>query len=88
MSLQRYKKVPSEQQGSDDGPANGRRMSTETTSAPLVQQLTDEYGEVLPPAMISATVASARRPEAAREDLEALAEAVRRRDSAQPEDAR
>ena len=62
-------------------------MTTDTT-AHRAQQLADEYADVLPPTIVTATVEAARQPDAAREDLDALADAVRRRASARPEGAR
>jgi hypothetical protein len=59
---------------------------------PLVAELAEAYGDVLPPALITSTVeAAAVRPpdappadEAARQDVAALAEAVKRAASSDP----
>ena len=44
--------------------------------APLADQLTAEYGDVLPPTLITSTVAASDAEETARADVAALADAV------------
>ena len=66
-------------------------VATRSAFAPLVEQLTDEFGHLLPADLIASTAAAAWRDvpthdelavrDAARADLAALAEAVLRRSS-------
>ena len=72
-------------------------MPDDASPAPLTTQLTDEYGDLLPPSLIGRTVEAARTPDApadelaaartARADVAAMADAVLRRPGALPPSA-